>query len=375
VDQRGTGQSNALDCAFDEDELVNASVERLAAQSKRCLTGLSSRADVRYYTTSVAVQDLDRVRAALGYDLINLYGVSYGTRVAQHYLRRFPQHTRTVTLDGVVPPGLALGPSLALDAEKALMAVLARCGHEPACHERFGDSTQTYQALRTALQAKPVLVHLANPTTGETQSMQFSAVHLATVLRLSIYSPDQAALLPLALDRAQKSGDYVPLASQFLMMSHAYEDLLAYGMHNTVVCTEDVPFYPPSEQIDRAALARTFLGTAPLDALRSLCEEWPRGPIDSDLRAPLQSDVPVLVLSGGNDPVTPPAYAEQARAGLKKSLHIVLEGLGHGQIIAPCVDDVLARFLNRGTTQGLDVSCTESAHPPPFFTTLAGPPP
>jgi pimeloyl-ACP methyl ester carboxylesterase len=330
---------------------------------------------VRYYTTSLAVQDLNRVREALGYDVINLYGASYGTRVAQHFLRRFPEHARTLILDGVVPPQLALGPSLALDAEKALAAILARCAAEHPCHERFGDPAITYHALRTALEAKPVKVSLADPTTGETQSFEFSALHLATVLRLAIYTPDQAALLPIALDLAQKSADFVPLAGQFLLMSHAYEDLLAYGMHNTVVCTEDVPFYPPEASIDRAQLERTFLGTAQLDALRSLCRIWPQGPIDADLHTPLNTSVPVLLLSGGNDPVTPPEYAEQAQKGLKNSLHVVLKDLGHGQIAAPCVDHVLARFLERGSLRGLDVSCTQHVHPMPFFTTLAGPPP
>lgn len=375
VDQRGTGQSNPLACELDETRLMNATDAVIAAETKRCLDALSHRASVGYYTTSLAVQDLDRVRAALGYERIDLYGASYGTRVAQHYLRRFPQHTRAVILDGVVPPGLALGPSLALDAEKALMAILARCAGESMCHKRFGNPALTYYALRAALQAHPISITLADPTTGEPQRLEFTALHLATVLRLAIYTPDQAALLPLALDLAQRAGDYAPLAAQFLMMNHAYEDMLAYGMHNTVVCAEDVPFYPPTERIDRAELERTFIGTAQLDALRHLCEIWPRGPVDADLHAPLQTDLPVLLLSGGNDPVTPPAYAEQARRGFKNSLHVVLKDLGHGQIVAPCVDGLLARFLERGSVRGLDTSCTRRAHPMPFFMTLAGPAP
>lgn len=375
VDQRGTGQSNPLNCELDDDLMLSASDAVLAAETKRCLDALGKRANVAFYTTSIAVKDLDQVRAALGYELINLYGASYGTRVAQHYLRRYPQHTRAVILDGVVPPQLALGPSLALDAEKALLSILARCAHETLCHGRFGNPVDTYQALRSALAAQSVPVNLADPTTGEGQHIEFSALHLATVLRLAIYTPDQAALLPLALDVAQKSGDYLPLASQFLMMSHAYEDMLAYGMHNTVVCTEDVPFYPPAERIDRAQLESTFIGAAQLDALRSLCAVWPRGPIDADFHKPLQTEVPVLLLSGGNDPVTPPVYAEQARQGLKHSLHVVLPDLGHGQIVAPCVDGVLARFLASGSLDKLDVSCTKRVRPMPFFTTLAGPPP
>jgi len=200
-------------------------------------------------------------------------------------------------------------------------------------------------------------------------------LHLATVLRLAIYTPDQAALLPLALDLAQKSSDYTPLASQFLMMSHAFEDMLAYGMHNTVVCTEDVPFYPSAEHIDRAQLAGTFLGVAQLDTLRSMCSVWPRGPIDADFHEPLQTDIPVLLLSGGNDPVTPPAYGEQAKQGMKNSVHLVMPGLGHGQIVSPCIDEVIARFLANGTTTGLDAACTRDVRPMPFFTILVGPQP
>jgi pimeloyl-ACP methyl ester carboxylesterase len=145
-------------------------------------------------------------------------------------------------------------------------------------------------------------------------------------------------------------------------------------MHNSIVCTEDVPFYTP-ESIDRARLARTFLGTTQVDALQSLCDGWPRGPMDADLHAPLSSNVPVLLLSGGNDPVTPAANAEHARIGLKRSLHIVLPDLGHGQLGAPCMDRVMAQFIERGSVEGLDVSCTKQAKPAPFFTSPAGPPP
>ena len=103
VDQRGTGGSNALNCPFpDEDEAADLTPAQLRAHARDCLASL--HADPRFYTTSVAVQDLDAVRAALGYARINLYGVSYGTRVAQHYLRRFPGQVRALILDGVVPP-------------------------------------------------------------------------------------------------------------------------------------------------------------------------------------------------------------------------------------------------------------------------------
>ena len=374
VDQRGTGKSNVLNCPFDDDALLRSTPAEVQAETRHCLKTLSEHADVAFYTTSVAVRDLDKVRAALGYERINLYGGSYGTRVAEHYLRRFPEHTRTLILDGVVAPELALGPAIALDAENALLNIFARCARDAGCGQHFGDPAQTYRVLRDALQSHPVPVSFTDPTTGEPAHLDFGPLHFATVLRLSTYTSEQAAVLPFMLNLAQRSGNYGPLAGQFMVMLRSYGDVLAYGMHNSVVCTEDVPFYQP-QAIDRAKLARTFLGTTQVDALLSLCDGWPRGPIDADLHAQLKSEVPVLLLSGGNDPVTPPASAEQAKVGLRNSLHITLENLGHGQLGAPCMDRVMAQFLERGSVEGLDTSCTLKARPMPFFLSAAGPAP
>jgi len=374
VDQRGTGSSNPLNCAIDDVKMMEASSTSLTDETQRCLQELSKKADLAYYTTSVAVQDLDNVRAALGYEQINLYGGSYGTRVAEHYLRKFPQRTRTVILDGVIAPEQALGPDTATDAENALQDVFERCTNDPACKKRFDDPVQTYRSLRSALETKPVTVSLSDPTTGAPTTMQFGALHLAVVLRLSTYSSEQAALLPLTLDIAQRTGNFQPIAGQFLLTVRTLGDVMAYGMHNAVVCTEDVPFYKP-ENIDRAKLQATFMGTSQVDALESLCKGWPRGPIDADLHTPLKSDKPVLLLSGGNDPVTPAVNGERTKVGLSNSLHLVIADQGHGQIGVPCMDRVMADFMSLGAVKGLDTSCTTRAKPMPFFTTLAGPTP
>jgi pimeloyl-ACP methyl ester carboxylesterase len=135
-----------------------------------------------------------------------------------------------------------------------------------------------------------------------------------------------------------------------------------------------VPFVKP-EDVDRTKLAATFLGTLQVDALQSLCNLWPRGPLDADLREPVRTDVPVLLLSGGNDPVTPPASAEQAKKFMTQSLHVVLNDLGHGQLLAPCVDRVMSQFISSASVKALDVSCTARVGPIPFFISPAGPAP
>jgi pimeloyl-ACP methyl ester carboxylesterase len=374
VDQRGTGRSNALTCELDEDVLLRASDAIIAAEAQRCLDTLATRANVGMYTTSLAVQDLERVRAALRYERINLYGVSYGTRVAQHFVRRHPERTRAVILDGVVPPQAVLGMQLAEHAENALRNILARCAAEAACRERFGDPADAYQELRGQLDRAPERVSLPDPRSGETWTFDFTGTHLASVLRLASYTSDQAALLPLVLHRAWRDRDFHPLASQFLLSSRAYEGVLAYGMHNTVVCTEDVPFYVTST-LQRERMAATYLGTTQVDGLLNVCATWPRGPMDADLHEPLDSDVPALLLSGSDDPVTPPEFGIAALRGFRDALHLVLEGQGHGQLVAPCLNRVMADFIEAGSTATLDVSCTERVQPLPFFTSLAGPPP
>jgi pimeloyl-ACP methyl ester carboxylesterase len=194
------------------------------------------------------------------------------------------------------------------------------------------------------------------------------------VLRLGSYTAEYAALLPLMLDDAAARQDYAPLAAQFLLVERGYAEAVATGMHNSVVCAEDVPFYD-LRAIDRERLADTFLGTLQLDGLDTVCRIWPHGPIDADFHAPLASDVPALLLSGSDDPVTPPAFATVAARGFSHGLSIVLDGFGHGQLTAPCMDRVLAQFLARASVAGLDVSCTRRARPLPFFTSLSGPPP
>jgi pimeloyl-ACP methyl ester carboxylesterase len=374
VDQRGTGKSNRLDCDLGETGLLEIDPDfDIASTSRQCRDALAKKADVGQYTTSSAVRDLDAVRLALGYAQINIYGVSYGTRVAQHYARRYPAATRTLILDGVVAPQNVLGPAIAIDAERALERILARCTKDPACAKAFPDPLADYHQLRDALTKQPVRVSVPD-TTGKAQDFQFTSRHLSAVLRLASYSDDQAALLPLSLHLAQREGNYIPLANQFRVIARSLVQAFAYGMHNSVTCNEDAALIKP-EMIDSAALASTHMGGEAVKQLIDACREWPRGPVDKDLHAPLASRVPALLLSGSDDPVTPPHYAELARRAFPDSLHVVLTGHGHGQAGAPCVDRLMFNFVSAGTAQSLDAACTKKIAPMAFFTTLAGPAP
>jgi pimeloyl-ACP methyl ester carboxylesterase len=374
LDQRGTGSSNALNCSLGDSDDSDDDPARVAPLARACLESLQAKADVTQYTTSIAVQDLDRVRAALGYQRINLYGASFGTRVAQHYLRRYPQHVRSMILDGVVAPTEIVGPDVALDAEAALSQVLARCVADPRCHAKFPDPAADYLRLRAQLSKAPAQLQVVDPTSGEPRALQFGLPQLGAVLRLQIYTSQTAALLPVALHAAATRGDYAALAGQYLMTTRDVAESLAYGMHNSVMCSEDIPFLDDS-RIDRQRLRATFIGSKFLDGLRAICSVWPRGPVDADFHAPLATATPILLLSGGADPVTPPPYAALAAAQFTNARQLTLPGMGHGQLREPCMDKIMADFIRDATPATLDTRCIDAARPAPFFISPNGPAP
>ena len=375
VDQRGTGRSHRLDCDYGDQNIFDRIDDvEVGPANIKCRDELTKKADLRMYTTSVAVRDLELARVALGYDRINLYGNSYGTRVAQHYARRYPKSTRTVILDGVVNPEVVLGPAIAIDAERALDRILKRCRDDADCAKAFTDPSADYRALRAQLAAKPEETMVADVATGRPIHFDFTPRHLSAVLRFASYNDDQAALLPLSLHLATHEGNFTPLASQFRVFATSLEASFAYGMHNSVACSEDAPLIVESK-LDLTALNATHMGAEQVKQLIEACKDWPRGVVDDDLHASFKSDVAALLLSGADDPVTPPEYAATAQRAFADSRHVIIAGHGHGQLGAPCVDRILASFVTAGTARGLDATCTAKLKPMPFFITLAGPAP
>ena len=369
VDQRGTGLSTPLRCENierDEVYLDAATFGRLGAE---CVDELSH--DPAFFTTSAAVRDLDLVREALGYPTLNIYGISYGTRVAQHYLKRYPEHARSVILDGVVPPSLALGPGVAIDAQRALDRLFARCAATPTCAEEYSDLGDRLGELLARLKASPATIAVPHPRTGVPTTLTLTDHLAAGMVRLLTYSPQTAALIPI-LVRAAAQGDYGPLAAQVLMVGDDLHGAISYGMHFAVVCTEDVPFWG---RVDRAALEETFLGPVQIDALGQICESWPRGYIDDDFASPVESSVPVILLSGADDPVTPPSYAEMSVEGLTNYRHVTLPHQAHGQITTGCVPRLMAAFIDSADPAVFDDPCLEAVDGFPIFTTRMGPSP
>lgn len=361
VDQRGTGKSNPLDCPLDP----NTPPALALASTARCAQAL--KANLKLYTTAIAADDLDAVRSALGYGRINLYGGSYGTRLALAYLRRHPERVRTAILDGVNPPDASLGETVAADAQRALEMVFARCRADSACHKAFPNLNSALKALLARLDRGPLTVTIADPTSGLPRPVKLDRTVLALTIQSLSYAPETVSLLPLLIYSAYRSDNWRPLAAQLQLTVGNIGDQVSFGMRLSVLCAEDIPF------IRAEAAGSTYLGNAWVQALRETCSVWPRGAIPADFKQPVTSNTPVLLLSGEADPITPPRNAERARRTLPNALALVVPGAGHITAFGGCTPRIVADFLAAGSGRALDIVCLKKNRALPFFVDPSGP--
>jgi pimeloyl-ACP methyl ester carboxylesterase len=371
VDQRGTGVSNPLNCEADQDSLaaLNERDEVALERLRHCLRGLD--ADTRLYTTTIAMDDLDDVRRHLGYARVNLYGGSYGTRAALVYLRQHGDHVRSVVLDGVAPPDMRLPLFFARDAQRALDKLLADCETSVACRAKYPDLAARTRALLARLEKYPPRLRLTHPRTGIAEEVSVTAALVANVLAGALYSPTISALLPELLARAE-ANDFQGLLALGLVNENASENM-SVGMQLSVICAED---YPRVTHVESTRESRgSVFGDHLLTSRMKACEFWPRGKVDDPFYHPVTSNIPVLILSGDLDPVTPPSWGESVLPHLSNGRHIIVPGTGHGAIGTGCGIRLIHQFIEQGNAANLDTSCLEGLRRPPFFLSPAGPDP
>lgn len=349
IDQRGTGQSAPLQCA-DESHLPIQEALDPAAQLKRlrqCKESLEKLpyGDLRFYTTTLAMQDFEAVRLQLGVTQWNLVGASYGTRAALEYQRQFPGSVRRTVLDGVAPPDMVLPASFSVDGQAALDALFAACEKDTqagrGCARRFLTLRQEWQSLLAGL---PRTVTVNQPMTGIPETFKLTRSAVLQSVRAPLYAPALAAALPAAI-RAAAQGRYEGLLGLSGALASSKALRLAMGMHFSVVCTEDVPRLTTDTQ----PVGADF-GTSDADLYRAVCSFWPRGAVDADFYQVPKAQTPVLLLSGGADPATPPRHGARVAAALgAKAQHIVVPQAGHGVMSLGCMHDVVFRFITAAT--------------------------
>lgn len=371
VDQRGTGRSNPLECRSDNDSLAalnepdQVGLERL----KACLAGYD--ADPRFYTTAVAMEDLDEVRELLGYEQVNVYGGSYGTRAALVYLRRHGEQVRTLVLDGVAPPDMRLPLYFPRDAQRALDRLVADCAADAACAAKYPDLDLRVRELFAKLDRDPPTVRLVHPRTGVAETVRVDATLVANLVFGALYSPLMSSMVPELLVRAEQ-GDFQGLLA-LAMTGESTAANMSVGMQLSVICTEDAPRIGAGDA-ERAASGSLFANRL-LTATSKACEFWPRGELPADFYAPIVSAVPTLVLSGDVDPVTPPSWGAIVAAELSHVTHLTAPFTGHGVMTTGCGQQIVTQFIKAGSADGLDSSCLATLERPPFFVSPAGPDP
>lgn len=371
VDLRGTGGSNRLHCPLpgsDDDPQAYLGDFLPVDALRECLTRLD--ADPALYTTTQMVEDLEAVRAALGYDRINLYGVSYGSRAALVYLRSHPERVRSAALHGVVPTDMRTPLHHAADSQRSLDLLLAECDADEACKSAYPDLKRKLAEVQERLAKAPATTEIEDPKTKKRVRLTIPLDLFNEELRWRLYGEGPSPI-PEYIQRAYV-GDFSKLAATILRQRRALASggPLSVGTYLSVTCAEDVPGIDPQEA--RRLAAGSFLGTYRVDQQVRACSVWPRGKVPAGFAGEVTSEVPVLLISGDRDPATPPRWGEQVARGLKRSRHVVFRRGAHAGR-SPCVRRLLGAFLARGSVEGLDASCTEEAPKVAFVLPTAAP--
>lgn len=351
IDQRGTGLSNPLTCdgegfegglAFNEEQLD------IAAETKACLDKLD--ADVSQYGSETALKDFEAVRQALGYQKLHLYGISYGTRMAQLYMRHHPEALATVTLDGVVPMQqsvINIGDAIT----RAIDLLLKDCQNNDLCHQQFPKLGEELAQVETLLSQGAAISQTRDPLTNAPTQLVMTKGKFMGAIRMALYMPNVRALLPHAIHQAAQ-GNYQAITGLYALTVNSTG--IAAGMHSAVVCGEDWHRFSEAE---RERLTQSYFGKEMIKAFDLSCPIWQIPPVSLDFADPIASNLPTLLLSGEIDPATPPSWGELATAKLTNAKHFVAPYATHGVAYQSCANTLIAELIGSGSVDGLSPTC------------------
>jgi pimeloyl-ACP methyl ester carboxylesterase len=366
VDLRGTGASHRLSCGPRGDEVEGLEENDFARMAIDCAKEIDG--DARHYTHRNSLVDLNEVRERLGYERINLWGGSWGTRASLLFALRYPEATRSVVLDGAAALTMDFPRMASADAQAALDRLFERCADDAACRETFSDPRADLERFRQRFAGDRTVVTLRHPRTHAPVSLTLSLGLATDILRGALYTPRDAAAV-LHLVRQAADGDAAPLIAQFIRTTSVTTDDMALGATLAVLCSEDVP---RTDGIDFAASAAgSIFGTTYADIWRTRCRAWRPGPA-LDESPDATSAVPALILSGGDDPVTPPSAGQRMARHFLRHRHIVVPRAAHNTSFSGCVPDLIAQFLADGDGEHLDDTCVRQIESWPFVVSTSG---
>jgi pimeloyl-ACP methyl ester carboxylesterase/phosphohistidine phosphatase SixA len=363
IDQRGTGHSNPLQCpqVEDDEDPLGQLNESTPTEVTTCRDALLKKADLRFYHTREAVKDMEIVRAALGYQKLDLFGMSYGTRPALDYLRLYPNRVGETVIRAAAPSEMKLPLYSARDIQTSFDRMVEACMEQAPCAARHPDLKGDLQSLLTTLEKAPARISIKDPRNGKTLNGKLSRDGLGTVMFAMLYIPEFYSQLPALIGRA-KEGNFSPLvqaASPFLI---GVGDQVAWGMRWSVVCDEDVRRIGAKEI--PAATRNTFIGDKTVQDEIRACAQWPRAMVPAEYLKPVKSDKPVFIISGRHDPIAGKPWGDLIARTLPNSLHIEVPGASHLPPLPGCTQELIGKFYSGMPVDQLDTGCVAKAPKP-----------
>ena len=352
IDQRGTGRSNILNCeseGYQGSLAANEADFDTTKETQACLDNLAS-SDVTQYGSLNALKDFEAVREHLNYQKLHVYGISYGTRMAQLYMRHYPQVLSTVTIDGVVPMQqnvLAIGQAIS----RSFDLLLQGCSDNTLCNKQFPQLRAELEAVDAKLAIAPVITQVRDPLTGESTQLTMTRGKFMGAIRMALYAPNIRALIPHAIHQAANN-NFQPIMGLYALNLDSTG--IAMGMHASVVCGEDWQRLTADE---REEVASTYFGQEMITTFEQSCDIWQMPAVDRSFSDAINSDIPTLVLSGQIDPATPPSWGELAMEKLTKAKHFIAPYASHGVAGQSCGNELIAQLVDSGSVAELDSEC------------------
>jgi pimeloyl-ACP methyl ester carboxylesterase len=331
----------------------------------QCKWRLSTKSDLNAYTSANNAADIIDLADALGYQQYNLYGVSYGTRLALTAMRDAPQRIRSVVLDSTFPPQAHLYVNHAVNLERSLDALFDACASDATCRSVAPNLRGTFFNLVAQLDAEPAEVLVQDFASGGVGYMLVDGGGLLEIMFHSFYDTSLIPALPMGIMQVAR-GD-TRMLSALASGSSRFNANWSLGMYLSVQCHEEAPFNAP-DAVAAASTARlTEDARASARSFIEECAAWGVPAAGAHENAAVTSDIPALVLAGQLDPITPPSYGREAAATLPRATFVEFAGFGHAVLSAGCPMDIVVRFLDDPAAPP-DTSCS-AAMPPLVFAT------
>ncbi|NJP04688.1 MAG: alpha/beta fold hydrolase [Chloroflexaceae bacterium] len=372
-DQRGTGYSLPdLNCPeYDEfDDTIDA---MQACHDRLVAEGI----DLTQYNSAASAADVNDLIRALGYEEANLFGISYGTRLALTTMRDFPDHIRSVVLDSVYPPDGDSYIDQAHHIDGAFTALFEGCAANEECNEAFPDLEEMFYTLVDELDAETIDIEFINAETDELEEVTVDGQTLIDMVFNTLYDTDTIPILPLVIaDTAEGYDDWlIELAESGVAGFGRYQPVDAEpdgdseGMFYSVECHEEMALSDYDTAIEEASkypYLEDYLVSS-IDEDAAICAIWGAGSADPIESENVESDIPTLILVGSYDPVTPPEWAQLAAEGLTNHQYYEFPGFGHSVSVShDCPASIALQFLDDPTAEP-DAGCLEDLLDGPDF--------